>query len=291
MIVCSKRAYLNILTQLMDATTLINANYYIADQTLRGTEMHVADQMNIDEDGGYVLQHVSRPTLNPFHIHYGDGSLSPTALMSELLYEDNTSIGIEQRFINHLMKEDTLANVYTYLYGDKSRGNGLRIFMFASDSNVYLLHVVCEYISRVFGEDIKFIDKIYRNDIKGFVNYTGNKANAAMMIKRIRDYKLMKDISDIAANYQYGYGSIENLEVYFETFDIDALFYIYEKLFPHEPLTPGRYEKERMVHIITRKIAQQCPQKVSNNLSVELENILKMYGGVSDEEIESSLYS
>lgn len=291
MIVCSKRVFLNILTQMMDANTLINANYYIADQPSRNGIAQMNDNISLNEDGMYVLKHDTVPTgatLNPYHIIYGEDVLSPLTLMSQVMLE-KTGKSIEDMFRSVLMNNDALLKTYHFLYHEKPKGNGLRFLLFVNDSCVPFIHIVCEYITSMFGEDLIFVDKQYRNDIKGQVYYTGDKQKAVQVINEIRDYQMMKGIIDLASNYQYGCGNMLNLEQYFNAFTVPQLFYAYEKLFPSEPLAPGNYTKEHMIYIITRKLAHAFPQKyqMDNLMIPSFADMSALYNNVSDEELMS----
>ena len=187
MIVCSKRAFLNILTQLLDANTLLNANYYIADQTTRNGIAQFNDGINISDTGEYYIETAvsAGPTLNPYHVVYGDDTLSPITLMSKIMI-DKSNMSVEEMFKRQLMTNTSIVNIYNFLYAAKAKGNGLRMLIYVNDSCVKYIHIVCEYIAYMFGEDVTFIDRQYRNDIPGQVQYAGNKENAANIINEIR---------------------------------------------------------------------------------------------------------
>lgn len=289
MIVCSKRAFLNILTQLMDVNTLLNANYYIADQTTRNGLAQLADQISINSDGEYIIDsHVETTgmTLNPYHVLYGDDTLSPSTLMAKVMVE-RRNMSVEDMFKEQLMQKDNMLNVYRFLFKDTPKGNGLRILIYVNDSSMSLVHIVCEYIAYLFGENVTFIDKQYRNDIPGQVQYIGNKQKAMEVVQELRDYNMMKDILDLASNYQYGYQGSNNIEVYFNSYTVPQLFYIYEHLFPNEPLPIGNYTKEHIVHIIMRKIIHLFPQKstVENLMIPSFVDMSALYNGISDDEL------
>jgi hypothetical protein len=292
MIVCSKRVFLNVLTQFLDANTLLNANYYIADQTTRNGIAQMSDNISINGDGEYTIKTdsgvVGQLKLTPYHIHYGNDAMSPISLMSKLMLEQ-TGMDIEQMFKNQLMTKDNVRDIYNFLYSDKSKGNGLRILIYVNDTCVPYMYIVCEYISQMFGEDITFIDKQYRNDIRGQVQYAGNKENAVRVLNEIKDYIVIKDIIDLASNYQYGYSGDNNLTVYFDTFDIPQLFKIYELLFPTEPLTPGNYTKDHIIHIIVEKLKFNFPKKFDfdNLLIPSFADMSELYTGISDDELMS----
>ena len=291
MIVCSKRVYLNILTQLLDVNTLLNANYYIADQTTRNGLAQLSDNITMNEDGCYTINPVviNVPAMHPYHILYNGDVLSPIALMSQLML-DNTGQSVESMFKQQLMNNDSLTHVYDFMYKDKPKGNGLRILLFVNDSSTPYIHIVCEYLSEFFGEDITFIDKQYRNDIIGQVQYQGNKQRAMQVFREIRDYQLLKSIVDLASNYQYGFNDNTNLDTFFETMEVPQLFYTYERLFPNEPLPVGNYTKDHMMHIITSKLQHIFPQQngLSNLMIPSFADMASLYNGISDEEIMST---
>jgi hypothetical protein len=276
---------------MMDANTLINANYYIADQPTRNGIAQMSDNISLNQDGQYVLKHDTVPTgvtLNPYHIKYGEDVLSPLALMAQIMLE-KTGKSVEDMFKEQLMNNDALLKTYTFLYHDKPKGNGLRFLIFVNDSCVPFIHIVCEYISSLFGEDLMFIDRQYRNDIKGTVQYVGNKQKAVQVINELRDYQMLKGIIDLASNFKYGYGDMTNLEQYFNAFTVPQLFYVYEKIFPTEPLAPGNYTKEHMIYIITRKLAHAFPQTntVENLMIPSFADMSALYNNISDEELMS----
>lgn len=292
MLVCSKRVFLNVLTQFMDAETLINANYYIADQTTRNGIAKFSDSITINDDGSYTLKNdavTGIASLNPFHIIYGPDTLSPITLMSDMM-SDVTGNSTFDMFKNKLMQNESLVNVYNFLYSDKAKGNGLKILIFVNDCCVPFIHIVCEYLAGMFGDDLTFVDKMFRVDIPGNVNYVGNGENAKQVITYLNDYRMVKDIHDLGTNYQYGYQNEENLRVYFDSFTVPQLFHIYEKLFPYEPLAPDTYTKERMVYILTGKIKQQFPPKFdfsenSNLMIPSFEDMVSFYENISEDEL------
>ena len=178
MIVCTKRAFLNVLTQLMDANTLINANYFIADQCSSQGLATIGDSIDINDDGGYVIKAAVNSvhrSLHPYHIHYAPSQVLSPAGLSARVMADLTNASVEEMFKNSLLGVDGMIDTYNFLRMHKIRGNGLKIMIYTSDMSAEYLHIVCEYLSSLFGEDIIFLDKKYRNDIKGQVEYKGDR--------------------------------------------------------------------------------------------------------------------
>lgn len=290
MIVCSKRAFLNILTQIMDAKTLLNANYYIADQTSRNGIATIGSTFDINDDGGYVLRNDVQPvvpSLNPYHVSYGTGDLSPSQIMSHVLAGVSNQPP-EVMFKRKLLEREVMISTYKFLFGSTPKGNGLQIMIFVNDSSIPLVYIVCEYLANLFGQDITFIDKQYRNDIRGNVEYKGDKATFVDVEKNIRDWMLINDIYDVSSNFQYGYGGAENIKVFLRTFEVPDLFYIHDRIFPDDRLEPGNYDKERMVYIIANKLMQAFPKAAESNLMINsLEDMIGLYDGISDDELMS----
>ena len=75
MIIVSKRCYLNILTQLLDRDTLINANYYILDQTRPDRAATLHDRLDIAPDGTLMMQEstTSASSMGKYNVKYGAG--------------------------------------------------------------------------------------------------------------------------------------------------------------------------------------------------------------------------
>lgn len=290
MIVCSKRVFLNVLTQLMDANTLLNANYYIADQSTRNGYVRVDDQLVMNDDGDYELRSgvQSVSTLSTYNIIYGDNQLSPESLIS-LIVSDMAHGNPFDNFKRQLLNPETVAATYRFLYNHPPKGNGLKILIYAKDQHATFMHIVCEYLSNLFGDDITFLDMYYRKDIPGKTTYVGNKQHGAQMFEYIRNYIMMKDIHDISTAYQHGYGSDTNLQAYFSTFSVPEMFGIYEKLWPSDPLPPGNYTKEHITHIITSRLKSAYPRQGLANLMIpSFEDMASLYDGISDEEIASA---
>ena len=53
MILCSKRAFLNVLTQIWTRDLLLNANYYILDQAIGGRHQ---SKLRASDDGGFDIK-------------------------------------------------------------------------------------------------------------------------------------------------------------------------------------------------------------------------------------------
>lgn len=265
MIVTSKRCYLNILTQIMTKDQLLEAQYYIADLTdgsLGGSKNNSSNISGVtqDEDGNYVPVQQNqtqdpRFKMSKFDITYGDGSLSPTVFQTTFSLRGETEavpnpVG---RFVNHI---NNTPEVYLRLYRDlvqRSEPDKLQIMIFYDEETVkHYVHHVCELLSNSFGFDIIFIDPQYRQ-VDGRVNYVGNKVRAEQVIHEVRDFSLLKAFE--AADCQTSdIASKSNLTSYLCGFETcEDLIYLYNLLWPEDPLPAGNYILEDLREIIIRK--------------------------------------
>jgi hypothetical protein len=114
--------------------------------------------------------------------------------------------------------------------------------------------------------------------------------NAVKTFQQIRENQLLLDIQNLVTTFQYGSASKANLEVYFDAFELPALFHIYEMLFPNDPLPPGQYTKDQMVYTITSRIVAQVPRTALSNMMVnmgvdDVDDIGALFDSISDEEL------
>lgn len=303
MIVTSKRCYLNILTQLLDAETLLNANYYICDRKSPdgGGSMipGLNDHLVYNEDGQLVVveratefnSHPQYSAISKYNISYGDGSLDPSFYLTSLLSNGISSSEMAQpveKFIKQLNNTDTLINVYRWLFKKELRGNKLQILLyFDEDSISPFVHIVCEYLSQNFGADITFIDPQYRPNVIGKVTYTGDKMFAQQNINKIRDMELLFDFNAMISNTSSD-GSMTNLTTWLNAFNCPQMIYLYNLLFPDAPLPPDNYTADHIKHIIIGRVVGSRPKNPWNNLHVSDDyfNLIKRY---EDEEADIQL--
>lgn len=273
MIVTSMRCYLNVLTQYMTPETLLNANYYMADiRSPDGTAM-LNDCMRYNADGQLVndtsVMHIIPPSLNQYNIKYGNAELDPTPFMAQVLvsigesYTDPTDM-----FLRHLNNTDTMIAAYDFLFGNELRGNKLQIMIFKDDEIVKdYVHIVCGYLSQNFGFDILFIDPMLRPDVKGVVEYHGDKNAAMGIINDIRDAKLLIAFNQ-AISQSGSHECISNLTVYLNHFNAYQIIHLYELLFPDDPLPPDNYTTDHIKQIIIGRVSERIPKNTNpfNNI-------------------------
>lgn len=274
MIVTSKRCFLNVLTQLCDRDTLLKANYYIADQTTPDGTAEFTDKLSYDENGQLVAtyapaqSYVSRiSSMGVYNIKYGSGELDPTTFCTTLMsgvrgeYQNPYEL-----FTKHLNQSDTLIATYQFLFKSPPKGNGIQIVVFRDDANLKDFgHIICQYLAQNFGADITFVDPKYRPGVQGFMEYRGDKAYASQLIAKIRDEELLLDFSRAVTQSGYGEG-ISNLNAHLGRFTFPQLMYLYNLLFPDDPLPPGNYAPEQIIGIITDRALASAPRNGSNRL-------------------------
>jgi hypothetical protein len=210
--------------------------------------------------------------------------MDPSKINSQIL---TSTLGRtpQESYYNFLISNDGLLDTYQFLYEKKPVGNGLRFLIFTKDSSLPFMHIACEYISRNFGEDVVFVDREYRSDVPGAVNYVGDRETAMTIFPKIRVYKTLKNIEELVTDYQYNVKDKANIETYFSVLPIEELFRLHEILFPHDPLQPGNYTQEQMAYIITEKLIERSPKMLNDTFTIE--DIGGLYDTVSDDELMS----
>ena len=300
MIVTSKRVFINVLAQFMDIKALMEARYYIADVSNRSqNQLNFHKEVIYHDDGTQEIvnkPHVSS-SISRFDIVYSDGWLDPTWAINQTTSNAIGSGSLEHQYedpvklyIKKLQEKPTIMGVRDWLYGrltNASKPRGMRIIIINDEDIVKMFgHVMCSYLATFFGEDITFLDPKYRPQIvPGYVTYQGNKQFSNKLMRDLGDYELIQTIASLIT--QCGYDmSINNLTTFLSNMDLPTLFYVYEKLFPTEPLPAGNYAQDQIVRIIAGKCAEKLdvvyPQQRENAL-----NTIDMYMNQIDAMLES----
>jgi hypothetical protein len=270
MIIVSKRCYLNILTQLLDRDTLINANYYILDQTRPDRAATLHDRLDIAPDGTLMMQEstTSASSMGKYNVKYGAGELDPTSFMTSLTQgihnQDNTPY---EMFLNQIMKPSIMLAVYQFIFKDKVRGNGLQIGIICDDRICqYFGHIICLYLSKNYGCDINFIDPKYRKNTIGREFYPGDKIIAQKTILDLRDLESINYFKAALTQTTYD-ESVNNLRVWLSYMGFQQLIHLYNLLFPNDPLPPDNYTVGDLIEIIVGRSleAMRAEQKETNN--------------------------
>lgn len=262
MIFCSRRVYLNILTQLMDLDTLLNANYFLIDQikpTGYATFEEYGSSLPMLNQEGEITHGLSFPETSSIHGYFITYStlLDPTPFFASAAASARNDYSTPQeKFYNYLMTTETQINVFQKLFNVELQGNGLQILIMRSDYGCQLFGgMICQYLSEMFGADITFVDPKYRPKTRGQLQYTGNKEFAKGFIQNLKDMQLKSSIQAMIDTVQYGDG-MNNLMQFLNNTDmtIERLIYVYNLIFPEAPLQPGNYTKDHLIHIITGQI-------------------------------------
>lgn len=280
MIVCSQSCFLNVLTQLYPKETLINAMYYIADLTGPGnikqadpnnplyqTSIGDEETWKYNEEGELVKVKTGKPvqrieTMQKYHIKYTRGALNPASLCTVFrLGNEPTASTPEERYINSLKKTDHVLEVYEDLFKDKPRGNGLQVLIFSNDETCCKFGwILCDYLSKCFGADIIFLDAKYRKKIapQSKVQYPGDKKFATeTFLPQIRDALLLDSVEN--AMTRSTRECISNLTTKLAVMNWNQLIYLYELLWPMDPLPQGNYSEDQLKEIIIYKCMGQKP--------------------------------
>lgn len=298
MIVTSFRCYMNILTQLWRPEQLLDANYYIADCASASRGINLTDRIRYNEYGQIVEDHdivdTAISAIGRYHIKYDNVNLNPEPFRAECLMGVNDDYSSSyERFVKHLNNSETMMGVYQLLFKDKLQGNGLQVLIYYDDQNLLDYgHIVCEYLSNNFGADIIFLDPAYRNNCQGCPQYTGNKPLGAKTIHDVRDYELIYNFSQ-SVSCSDMYGSVSNVTTFLSSFDFDQIIYLYNLLFPGDPLPPGNYSTDHIKQIIIGRATEGIGSSPLPNLaSFDWKSIIDRYEREAADEAsdDSELY-
>ena len=161
MIFCSRRVFLNVVTQLLDLQTLLNANYFLVDQTKPTGFAGFGDTPHIGMDGDLTfsssLQFQDTPmkSMHQYFIHYSRVlDVTPYFGLLTASMRNDFSTPME-RFINHLTNPQTQMDVYQEIFNKRLQGNNLQIIIMKDDHAVEMCgHIICSFLSEEFGADI-----------------------------------------------------------------------------------------------------------------------------------------
>lgn len=288
MIITSKRCFLNILTQLMDANTLLNATYYMVDAKSASGNVNIDETLKYDENGNLTVVNNTTTSMfgamSRYHINYSNGELDPTPHITSLVTLEDTNDSQAKSFKKYLDAPATAVNVYNWLFKNKLKGNQLQILIISDDINVKKFgDIICNYLSNNFGVDITFIDPRFRPNIPGKEFYQGNKDRARVFIKETLDYDLLTRF-DQAVSQCGGPESINNLVVFLNSLDCVGIVKLYGLIFPNEKLPNGVYPVEHLKQIIIGRTSKNIPTPQFENL-YSTEQLFKML-----EEYENNKY-
>lgn len=269
MILCSKIAFLNVLTQLMDYDTLLGSTYYTPDAGImtqsRGRAVNLGETYKFDASGSLVQEtgNISGSTMTQFNIYAYCPTLDPLVFSNHIAFDIAGANTQEEIFINNLKTDDSLLAVYKWFVKQVPDNDAsMRILMYENHNTLWRYGaIIADYMSSMFGFDVIYIDRIYNPHIPGNKMYSGNAENA----KRLIEYLSKKEIEDQFNNVNTLFGSgemgsdepLNNLNTLLYDKNFPELLRIYQTLFPNEPLPAGNYTESRMREIITGKLIER----------------------------------
>ena len=281
MIFCSRRVFLNVLTQLLDRDTLLNANYFLVDQIKpTGHAGFGEDIPRIGEDGSITYEPSMELDFNipqaqgihNYFIHYSDVLNLQAFFGATAASRKNDFSRPQDKVIARLRDTSTEISVYQEIFQPKLQGNGLQILIMQSDQVIqYCGHIICTFLSEVFGADINFIDPQYRPNVSGKIQYAGNKAYAQKHIPELRDAILRLRIDTMLDTVKMG-GGYANLEAIFNSpeIGINELFHVYHLLFPNDQLPPGNYTTAHMKQLIIGRLMDATGKRAEMKTAKDL---------------------
>lgn len=292
MIVTSKRCFLNVLTQICDVDTLLNATYYMADIKTPDGTVQLSDGLRYNDDGQLefnTAMSTPAPAISRYNVTYGS-ELDPAPFITTLLCGNGTCDDPMEKFIQHLNSTDVLISVYNMLFKKELKGNGLQIIIFADEETVKrYVDVICRYLAHNFGCDITFIDPIYRPNVIGMQEYHGNKEFSDKNIKDLKDAQLIIGFNS-AISQCCGDACANNLQSYLSSFNVPQLIYLYNLLWQDEPLPPDNYNADHMRTIIVGRVSSSIPKNPFDNIT-STEDFMSMIRAYESEEEDLGMYS
>jgi len=291
MILCSKIAFLNVLSQMLSTKELVEATYYVPDSSIleakRGTAMKLTDRVKFDEAGRLVHErgYINNTMSTYVQIHSYCPTLDPLAYTTSLLDNVNLKDATpEERYVASLKSDDALYKIYEWMIlQPPEKGNGEMIIVYENYQSLWEFgHIVAEYLSTYFGFDIIYLDRIYNQYIRGNKRYFGNKKNAQKTIKICYDRKLVNGVVNAMAGSAGDDGLLNNLSIYLATLKWEKLRRTYELLFPNEPLPVGNYTESRLREILEGKLNRRASNLFGSPYEEEI-------GGVIPTEYEDAI--
>lgn len=259
----SKRCFLNVLCQLMDKDTILNANYYIADCR---SPNRVADKIEDDYEYDETLgRWVKRPvesdnsgmkSATQYLVKYGTGCINPGPQVVDLLSSGADPREFYDRIHDILMNKNIMVNIYEEIYASPKRGNGVLFIIYYVDENIVNWGgIIAAHLAEYFGEDITFVDPKYRPMVKGQLVYPGNKEKALRVEHDLKEYMILSGfISSVKQSPGMMEEAVTNMTSHMADYKFEDAIKLYELLFPHDPLPRGNYTTEQIKEIIIERV-------------------------------------
>ena len=285
MILCSKIAFLNVLTQLMDYDTLIGSTYYTPDAGImtqsRGRAVNLGETFKFDESGSLVQEtgNLSGSTMTQFNIYSYCPTLDPLVFSNHISFDIAGVSTQEEMFINNLKEDKSLLAVYKWFVKQiPDNDASMRILMYENHKTLWKYGaIIADYMSSMFGFDVIYIDRIYNPNIPGNKMYSGNAENAKRLIEYLSKKEIEEQFNNVNTLFGSGeYGSDEplnNLNTLLYDKNFPELLRIYQTLFPTEPLPAGNYTESRMREIIAGKLIDRNRNIFMNSIDDDDDDI------------------
>lgn len=264
MIFTSKRCFLNKFIQRNNPETILNANYYILDRKAGNSTAMINEDIRRNEFGqlenvnGSFLTGTTMPMGSIYHIRYNT-IIDPEPLSADAVMGENDGFTCgEERYIHYLNKDSTIRGAYKFLFADRLEGNGLQIAILEDDDNALRFgHIICQYLSMVFGVDIIFLDPAFRPTCRGMIQYNGIKENISTA-EKIRKHQMVFEFNQ-AVTQSEQFHSLSNIREHLLGMSLGDLMYLYMLLFPNDQLPPGNYSDDQMRELLMYRAGAGIP--------------------------------
>lgn len=258
MLLMSLRCYINCMVPTTEKDVLLKSQYYILDVS-KGSSYDTSDSISWTEYGDIVKN--APPQNNNYRITYVN-VMNPAPHTGNEQYIRTPGgpslINKQAGYLKHLMNSDTMIKVYNELFNtNETIDYPVILLMFSEHYIIEYGHIIANYLSNVFGEDVTFLDPTLRPNVPGNRNgfYPGNKATGSKNRLMCRNKKLMKDMSlmlDSTSRESTETNIINQLACY----TVPDMINLYNTIYPDKPLHAGYYTKQDMIDIIIGSITR-----------------------------------
>lgn len=264
MIVCSKRVFLNVVTQMFKADVLLNADYYLPDSN-SSTKTFVNNSTGINEYGQVYRSSTvdyADEAMGPYHIKKNDVlDIGPYIIKVIVGTSDGDFVDPTEEYIKHLNKPDVLWSTYNFLFRNQLTGNGLQIMIFEDHKTLWKYgNIICQYLSINFGCNIIYVDKAVVDICDGHEKYVGDKRRGEQMIKYAADYDTLSNFHQ-AVSMSQAFNTDHNIMTFLQGLEFDELCYLHDLLFPEAKLPPGNYTEDHVRQIICGRVMDSVGYK------------------------------
>lgn len=275
----SKRVFLNVMCPKMDKNVLLNANYYIADcrSPNRVNSDDLKDVYYDEIEGKWKeKEKTETKTASRFNIKYGSNCLNVEPYVTSFLTDGiDDPVLIEKRILERLLSYVNMRNIYDEIYLSPKRGNGiLFIIYYSEESIVNQGRIVAKFLADNFGEDVTFVDPLYRPYVSGQTLYKADLERFKIVERDLRDTSMLMSFR---ATYKNAMNTgdvlecVSNLSNHMATFKFADAIHLYELLWPNDPLPKGNYTTEQIKDLIIQRaidnnrLSHEPPQTNNGN--------------------------